>query len=59
MITQYFIVITILIVTVIFFILDVLRIDLVAILCMLTLGWSGVLEPLEAIPDFPAMLSSL
>ena len=52
MITQYFIVITILIVTVIFFILDVLRIDLVAILCMLTLGWSGVLEPLEAISGF-------
>ena len=52
MITQYFIVITILIVTVILFILDVLRIDLVAILCMLTLGWSGVLEPLEAISGF-------
>jgi len=52
MITQYFIVITILIVTVILFILDVIRIDLVAILCMLTLGWSGVLEPLEVIAGF-------
>ena len=52
MITQYFIVITILIVTVILFILDVIRIDLVAILCMLTLGWSGVLEPFEAISGF-------
>jgi len=52
MITQYFIVITILTVTVILFILDVIRIDLVAILCMLSLGWSGALEPLEAISGF-------
>ena len=52
MITQYFIVVTILVITIILFILDIFRIDLVAILCMLTLGWSGVLEPLEAISGF-------
>lgn len=38
MLTQQLIVIVILIVTVILFIFDVLRVDLVAILCMLTLG---------------------
>lgn len=52
MIPQYFIVITILVVTVILFILNVFRIDLVAILCMLTLVWTGILEPLEAISGF-------
>ena len=52
MISQQFIVIIILVVTVILFILDVLRIDLVAILCMLALGWSGILEPLETISGF-------
>lgn len=52
MISQQFIVIMILVVTVILFVLDVLRIDLIAILCMLALGWSGVLEPLEAISGF-------
>ena len=52
MISQYFMVITILVVTVILFILDVFRIDLVAILCMLALGWTGILKPLEAISGF-------
>lgn len=52
MISQHFIMITILFVTVILFILDVFRIDLVAILCMLALGWTGILKPLEAISGF-------
>lgn len=52
MLTQQLIVIVILIVTVILFIFDVLRVDLVAILCMLTLGWSGILKPLEVISGF-------
>jgi len=49
MVSQHFVVITILVITVILFFLDVLRIDLVAILGMLALGWTGILEPLEAI----------
>jgi len=52
MISQHFIMITILVVTVILFILNVFRIDLVAILCMLTLGWTGILKPFEAISGF-------
>ena len=52
MFTQYYIVITILIFAVILFIFDILRVDLVAILCLLALGWSGVLEPWEAISGF-------
>ncbi|RQV98192.1 MAG: SLC13 family permease, partial [Calditrichaeota bacterium] len=52
MISQHFVVMVILVLTVILFVLDVLRIDLVAILCMLALGWSGILEPLEAISGF-------
>jgi di/tricarboxylate transporter len=52
MVSQHFAVIMILTITVILFVLDILRIDLVAILCMLALGWSGILEPLEAISGF-------
>lgn len=52
MLTQQLIVIVILIATMILFIFDVLRVDLVAILCMLTLGWSGILKPLEVISGF-------
>lgn len=52
MVSQQMIVVTILMITVLLFILDVLRIDIVAILCMLSLGWTGVLEPLEAISGF-------
>jgi di/tricarboxylate transporter len=52
MLTGQLIVIAILVVTVIFFVLDFLRIDLVAILCMLALAWCGILEPLEAISGF-------
>jgi di/tricarboxylate transporter len=52
MLTQQVVVIVILIVTITLFIFDVLRVDLVAILCMLALGWSGILEPLEVISGF-------
>jgi len=52
MLTQQIVVIVILVITIILFILDILRIDLVAILCMLALGWSGILDPLEAISGF-------
>ncbi|MDD4765572.1 MAG: SLC13 family permease, partial [Atribacterota bacterium] len=52
MLTQQLIVIIILIATIMLFIFDILRVDLVAILCMLSLGWSGILEPLEAISGF-------
>ena len=52
MLTQQVVVLMILTVTIILFIFDVLRVDLVAILCMLALGWSGVLNPLEMISGF-------
>jgi len=45
-------VLSILIVTVILLIFEVLRIDLIAILCMLALGWSGILTPSEALSGF-------
>ena len=45
-------VLSILIVTVILLIFEVLRIDLIAILCMLALGWSGILTPGEALSGF-------
>lgn len=52
MLTDQVVVIVILVVTVIFFVLNFLRIDLVAILCMLALAWCGILEPMEAISGF-------
>lgn len=45
-------VLVILLLTVILLIFELLRIDVVAILCMLALAWSGTLEPLEALSGF-------
>lgn len=39
-------------ITVIFIIFEVFRIDLIAIICMLALGWSGILTPREALSGF-------
>jgi len=38
--------------TVILLVFEVLRIDLIAVLCMLALGWSGILTPGEALSGF-------
>jgi len=38
--------------TVIMLVFEVVRIDVVALLCMLALGWSGVLEPQEMLSGF-------
>ena len=46
------IVLSILVIVAILLIVDKLRIDVVAILCMLALAWTGVLEPLEALSGF-------
>ncbi|HRV71681.1 MAG TPA: hypothetical protein P5541_06560, partial [Thermovirgaceae bacterium] len=46
------VVLTILMVTVFFMIFDVFRIDIVAILCMLALGWTGILTPGEVFSGF-------
>lgn len=45
-------VLAILVVTVALLILDVLRMDIVAMLCMLSLAWTGVLQPLEVLSGF-------
>lgn len=45
-------VLIILIVTVIMLVFEVFRIDVVAIICMLALGWTGVLTPQEALSGF-------
>jgi di/tricarboxylate transporter len=47
-----FIVLSVLSVTALFLIFDLLRADIIAILCMLTLGWTGILTPHEAISGF-------
>lgn len=39
-------------VTVILLILEVFRIDLIAIICLLSLGWTGILTPAEALSGF-------
>ncbi len=52
MLIQQFIVLIILIITIFLLVFDIFRVDLVAILCMLLLGWSGVLNPLEMISGF-------
>ena len=52
MLTQQVVVLMILAATIILLIFDILRVDVVAILCMLALGWSGILEPLEMISGF-------
>ena len=50
--TQVIIVLSILLLTAVLFLIDVLRIDIVAILCLLALAWTGILEPLEALSGF-------
>jgi di/tricarboxylate transporter len=46
------IVLIILTATVVMLIFEIMRIDLVAILCMLSLGWTGILEPEEMLSGF-------
>ncbi|MDT8365527.1 MAG: SLC13 family permease [bacterium] len=46
------IVLAILGVTIVLLALDVLRMDVVAILCMLALGWTGILKSLESLSGF-------
>lgn len=46
------IVLIILTATVVMLIFEIMRIDMVAILCMLFLGWTGILEPEEMRGDF-------
>ncbi len=38
--------------TIFLLVFDIFRIDIVALLCLLTLAWTGVLEPAEAIAGF-------
>jgi Na+/H+ antiporter NhaD/arsenite permease-like protein len=45
-------VLAVLAVTVFFLVVDVVRIDVVAIVCMLALGWAGVLSPKEVFSGF-------
>jgi len=45
-------VLAILILTVILLVFEVFRIDVIAILCMLALGWSGILDPMETLSGF-------
>lgn len=46
------IVLAILGLTVVLLALDALRMDVIAILCMLALGWTGILAPLESLSGF-------
>ncbi|MBN1376518.1 MAG: SLC13 family permease [Dehalococcoidia bacterium] len=50
--TEIIIVLVILVATALLLILDKIRIDVVAILCMLSLAWTGILQPLEALAGF-------
>ena len=50
--TETILTLTILILTVVLLALDRLRIDLVGMLCMLALAWTGVLSPLDALSGF-------
>lgn len=50
--TEIIIVLSILVITAILLIVDRLRIDVIAILCMLALAWTRILEPLEALSGF-------
>ncbi|MFW5767483.1 MAG: SLC13 family permease, partial [Bacteroidota bacterium] len=50
--TDIIIVLLILSITVVMFVLDIVRIDLVAIMSMLALGWSGILTPEEMFAGF-------
>lgn len=45
-------VLIILLITVILLIFEIIPLDVVAIMCMLALGWSGVLEPVEMLSGF-------
>jgi len=45
-------VLIILVVTIIMLVFEVFRIDIVAIICMLALGWTGVLTPQETLSGF-------
>jgi len=46
------IVLIILLATVLMLVLELIRIDIVAIICMLLLAWTGLLEPAEALSGF-------
>ena len=50
--TSILIVLAILSATVVMLVSEVVRIDVVAIICMLALGWTGVLTPQEALSGF-------
>lgn len=50
--TAILIVLAILIATMVMLVIEFFRIDVVAILCMMALGWSGVVEPGEALSGF-------
>lgn len=50
--TAILIVLAILIATVVMLVFEFFRIDVVALLCMMALGWSGVVEPGEALSGF-------
>ena len=40
--------------TILLLVFDVFRMDVIAILCMLALGWTGILNPWSRCQDFPA-----
>ncbi len=46
------IVLSILVITAVLLIIDKLRIDIVALLCLLALVWTGILKPLDALSGF-------
>lgn len=50
--TSILIVLIIFATTIVMLITEVVRIDMVAILCMLALGWTGILEPHEMLSGF-------
>ena len=52
MTVEIIIVLAILGVTVLLLVSDILRMDVVAILSMLALGWTGILKPLESLSGF-------
>ncbi len=45
-------VLIILVATVVMLIFEIVRIDIVALVCMLALGWTGVLTPQETLSGF-------
>ncbi|HDP25409.1 MAG TPA: SLC13 family permease, partial [Deltaproteobacteria bacterium] len=50
--SQILLMLSILAVTIVLLAFEVFRIDIIAILCMLTLGWLGMVKPMEAISGF-------